>query len=532
MTAKSVLKNISQATAATLVTFALVEILLRITYLVRNSTVSYVPLPYVIGDNYGPLPPWVDDLRILQPDSALIWTNRPNLRRKYIDIFSPVPAESDRISLLRQFFPAVPDSLKNNPVWAISLNSSGFRDLEFPKQKSPSVLRIICLGDSWTFGANVGQEQAYPQRLRNLLKQQFPNRSVEVLNLGVLGYSSFQGLELLKRWAIELEPDIVVLAFAMNDASVDGYRDKDIPTYKEAISLPGRIGSFLEKIEFYKLLRYVALLLKDHPKSMGDHLKNEAASSAKATTSEEYEKLEPWTRVSPKDYKRNILEMINLARSRKADAVLVFNGLSGQGPYRTILEEISKTRKQPSVDSSALIADARRKIEGSLEQRLGLQPPTTHGACVQGEVEVVFRVYTANRPVRDKIYIAGAHPKLGDQLPNAIAMYDDGTHGDQKAGDRVWSFSATFSPGTRVFYVYTNSGARGKWEGLDVPVIREFTLEAANGESRTYRPIETFGEMYMQADPWHTNAQGYELIAKAVLGVLNQNEKFRQRLIQ
>src|SRR5262245_45316746 len=159
MTAKSVLKNISQATAATLVTFALVEILLRITYLVRNSTVSYVPLPYVIGDNYGPLPPWVDDLRILQPDSALIWTNRPNLRRKYIDIFSPVPTERDRISLLRQFFPAIPDSLKNNPVWAISLNSSGFRDLEFSKQKSPSALRIICLGDSWTFGANVGQEQ-------------------------------------------------------------------------------------------------------------------------------------------------------------------------------------------------------------------------------------------------------------------------------------------------------------------------------------------------------------------------------------
>jgi lysophospholipase L1-like esterase len=35
-----------------------------------------------------------------------------------------------------------------------------------------------------------------------------------------------------------------------------------------------------------------------------------------------------------------------------------------------------------------------------------------------------------------------------------------------------------------------------------------------------YLPIETFGEVYMQADDWHTNAVGYDLIAQAVADVI------------
>ena len=74
-------------------------------------------------------------------------------------------------------------------------------------------------------------------------------------------------------------------------------------------------------------------------------------------------------------------------------------------------------------------------------------------------------------------------------------MYD-GTHGDQRAGDDIWSYSATFAPGTRLSYIYTNSGEEGKWEGLDVPHIhiRSFTVEAKIGEEKPYRPIESFGK--------------------------------------
>lgn len=197
MKGRLILKTVSRAIAVTIVFFGVVECLLRVVYSGRNSMVTYVPLPYLIGHDYGPIPPWLDSLLILAPDEALIWKNRPNLYRRYVDIFSPAHTDAERISLFRRFVPPSANSWKKHPVWEIKLNSEGYRDREIA-EKQASAVRIVCLGDSWTFGMNVGQEQTYPQRLQALLEREFPEAAVEVLNLGVLGYSSYQGLELLR----------------------------------------------------------------------------------------------------------------------------------------------------------------------------------------------------------------------------------------------------------------------------------------------------------------------------------------------
>ena len=55
-------------------------------------------------------------------------------------------------------------------------------------------------------------------------------------------------------------------------------------------------------------------------------------------------------------------------------------------------------------------------------------------------------------------------------------------------------------------------------------------VEAKNGEEKPYRPIESFGKIYMHADPWHTNAVGYELIARALLATLKKNEQVKDYL--
>jgi hypothetical protein len=96
-----------------------------------------------------------------------------------------------------------------------------------------------------------------------------------------------------------------------------------------------------------------------------------------------------------------------------------------------------------------------------LEEKLDLQPRKSQRNNAHGEIEVVFRAFVDDWSVPKAMYVAGNHPKLGNLIPNKIVMYDDGTHGDQKAGDNVWSYSATFPPGTNLFYVYTNSGEGG-----------------------------------------------------------------------
>jgi len=63
-----------------------------------------------------------------------------------------------------------------------------------------------------------------------------------------------------------------------------------------------------------------------------------------------------------------------------------------------------------------------------------------------------------------------------------------------------------------------------------VPHIRSFTVEAGQQGKIVYRPIESFGEVYMLADSWHTNAAGYELITKAVLEVLKSDPSVKAYL--
>src|SRR5437868_3740228 len=176
------LRVIGKALLTTIIFVLIVEAGLRAAYAGRNALVRYVPLPYVIGDDYGPIPPWLDNLLILRPDPVLIWKNIPNARRTYVDIFTPVRSDRDRMALLRRFLPWLPAEFRSNPVWRIALNDEGFRTASFPPAKRPGVMRIACIGDSWTFGMNVGQDQMYPARVDALLTQRPAATDVEVMN--------------------------------------------------------------------------------------------------------------------------------------------------------------------------------------------------------------------------------------------------------------------------------------------------------------------------------------------------------------
>lgn len=76
---------------------------------------------------------------------------------------------------------------------------------------------------------------------------------------------------------------------------------------------------------------------------------------------------------------------------------------------------------------------------------------------------VLFTCDASTEHVSDAVFIAGSIPELGSWTPNLVRMYDDGTHGDLKAGDGVWSLQISIPIGEEVQYKYTNSGKRGEW---------------------------------------------------------------------
>lgn len=123
-------------------------------------------------------------------------------------------------------------NVKDMPVYGdkrLTTNALGFRDLrEYAPVKDTGKVRIVLLGDSFTFGESVSDDETYAFRLQQLLPR------AEVMNFGVHGYAHDQMLILLREKGLPLKPDIVLLGFISDDMgrNVLGFRDYAKPKFE------------------------------------------------------------------------------------------------------------------------------------------------------------------------------------------------------------------------------------------------------------------------------------------------------------
>lgn len=99
----------------------------------------------------------------------------------------------------------------------VTINSNGLRGEEFRIQKDPDIFRILILGDSFTFGVLLRNDQIYPTLLKDILKNYNPEQKWEVINGGVQRYSLYQELDYLKLKGLQFNPDLVIIGFVNDD---------------------------------------------------------------------------------------------------------------------------------------------------------------------------------------------------------------------------------------------------------------------------------------------------------------------------
>ncbi len=98
-----------------------------------------------------------------------------------------------------------------------TINDKGFRGLDKSFEKSNEINRIAFLGDSFTLGVGVKDGDTLPANFEHAVQSKYSN--TEVLNFGISGSSTKQQIELLERYLISFEPDIVVIVLFLNDAN-------------------------------------------------------------------------------------------------------------------------------------------------------------------------------------------------------------------------------------------------------------------------------------------------------------------------
>jgi lysophospholipase L1-like esterase len=218
-------------------------------------------------------------LALLEQDARIFWKQKDNLD---MDFFG---------------------GWVNTDDYGMRLNSDG-------GERKPGDYRVLVLGASPSFGWGVQNDETYSAILERELDKRFiPD--IRVVNGCGVGYSSFQGLGLLKRHIARIKPHVVTVSFVIND--VDNYRffrntgqeDKAVEPLNGFTTAAGNV---MDRFAFYRGMKKIA-----------------AAIASKAKQGEkavDYSVFPGENRVSIDDYRANLLEFIQVCR--RHDARLIF----------------------------------------------------------------------------------------------------------------------------------------------------------------------------------------------------------------
>jgi hypothetical protein len=128
---------------------------------------------------------------------------------------------------------------------AIRINSLGYRQAEFTAKKGAQ-MRLVAIGDSFTFGHGVESEEAWPHVLERELAAP-ASRPVEVINAGVNARWVDEYYLELKLRTLALDPDVVIVGFFIGndidaeDAHIHVWRQVDARGRPLRIDIPDQV---------------------------------------------------------------------------------------------------------------------------------------------------------------------------------------------------------------------------------------------------------------------------------------------------
>lgn len=168
--------------------------------------------------------------------------------------------------------------------------------------------RALFLGDSNTYGYCLDSDETFIAETNRLLPD------THALNLGVSGYSSYQGYQALLQYGDQLKPDIVFISFNFNDRRL--VLDPEFADSRETFGrmhMAGRISAFAELIYLFSGARYLMEYLSPpEPSVLGYVPKADLGA------------LTP--RVDATSYRANLTGMVQWARERGIAVVFILLG--------------------------------------------------------------------------------------------------------------------------------------------------------------------------------------------------------------
>lgn len=152
-----------------------------------------------------PLITGADNLdELIKIDLSVFWQFMPNLKNKTVT-------------------EVLADEHQTKSTYTFSTNELGFRSP--PLKPVGTCFRILAIGDSTTFGQHLADDETWPSQLQQMLDPK--GERIEVINAGVIGASSFQGLVFMNSTGLSLRPNLVIVTFGFNDWARSDLSDRE-----------------------------------------------------------------------------------------------------------------------------------------------------------------------------------------------------------------------------------------------------------------------------------------------------------------
>jgi lysophospholipase L1-like esterase len=412
-----------------------------------------------------------------------------------------------------------PRAYGRDDTWTVAINSEGFRGPERGRgAASRRPYRVLCIGDSVTFGYNVDQGGEYPRRLEEMLRREHPARPIEVVNAAVPGWTWVQGLHFLETEGLRLRPDLIVAAHGTNDRFWTA-----TTTDAEHIWLLGNpvlrgLQAVVGWLHTTATYRTIASVMPPPPER------------APSPGCEAQMRIGKWChRVSLEEIDAAIRAMHRLTTESGIDLVVMNVDFLATGAGAAI-RRAAEREQIPFLDQ---VARFTKLYIGELLMRswdLGVQPARVP----------TFRLRPAerNRPRRTQrlllrvlverpsaeVSVRGG--QLIDEEPIDQPMYDDGSHGDERPDDGVFTTTVRLPDEARVFrYRYYLDGEA---EFAPPPSYPEaWSNRVLTLADDAIGPVDVFGELFLMAENVHPNALGQHVIAASLAAEIERLASFR-----
>tara|TARA_R110002072_G_scaffold241027_4_gene399591 strand:+ start:11894 stop:13378 length:1485 start_codon:yes stop_codon:yes gene_type:complete len=426
--------------------------------------------------------------RVIDPDQTA------DGNRRKADLFSRtfyVP-DSELIVRLRSNLRTNFQLIRPDADVEVATNSQGFRGAEFAPA-DPDALRVLVLGDSVTFGLHLPEDQSWPALMRQQLAEQARGRPMQIRNLSVPGYSTFQGRILFARHVVQgdFEPHVVVFAFGFNDSYISDHDDLSMQRlYRQQYdTLLGKVGSAMRKS------RFLSLLLEPARGELNQ------------------------LRVPPQQFRENLEAVTTTAAEIGVEMMLVNTCLPSKYP-RQIMADVASQRGIPFVDCRSLFAE-QKKIASAASWQLD------HSVRIEVPLPgVPIPPSPDDRPAAYMLLVPDATRRLDYRV---VAMQDDGQRGDLVAGDGTWSCLVSLPVGCRPEFAFGAPGLAPSWPQMrsNAGILNGFHfLDLQQPTKPTGSDVATvriarvltapWPDLVLMPDPIHPNAKGSRLVAIAV----------------